>query len=99
VFSRTDTVTDSETFYSSTLDLFDNADEQGEVKDLVAWWNWYVDHQASANVRLIGSFVSQVFPNYSTAKRPIATGSALARIRARQAALKDATNASALHHA
>jgi hypothetical protein len=39
VFSRTDTVTDSETFYSSILDLFDDAQEQDEVRDLVAWWN------------------------------------------------------------
>ena len=39
VFLRTDTVTDSETFYSSILDLFDDAQEQDEVRDLVAWWN------------------------------------------------------------
>jgi hypothetical protein len=42
IFSRTDTVTDSETFYSSILDLFDDVEEQGEVKDLIAWWNRYV---------------------------------------------------------
>ena len=40
VFLRTDTATDSERFYNSVLDLFDDIDEQEEVKDLVAWWNW-----------------------------------------------------------
>jgi hypothetical protein len=39
VFSRSDTATDSERFYNSILDLFDDSDEQEEVNDLVAWWN------------------------------------------------------------
>lgn len=39
VFSRTDTATDSERFYNSIVDLFDDVDEQEEVNDLVVWWN------------------------------------------------------------
>lgn len=39
VFSRTDTVTDSETFYTSILDLLLDVREQKEVDDLVKWWN------------------------------------------------------------
>lgn len=39
VFSRTDTATDSERFYNSVLDLFDDVDEQEEVNELVVWWN------------------------------------------------------------
>ncbi|KIM71880.1 hypothetical protein PILCRDRAFT_16629 [Piloderma croceum F 1598] len=39
IFSRTDTVTDSERFYGSIRDLFDDADEQEEVNDLLMWWN------------------------------------------------------------
>lgn len=39
VFSRTDTVTDSERFYGSVLDLFDDADEKQEVNELILWWN------------------------------------------------------------
>jgi hypothetical protein len=39
VFSRTDAVTDSETFYHSLLDLFEDPDEKGEVTDLLVWWN------------------------------------------------------------
>ncbi|KAG1817898.1 hypothetical protein EV424DRAFT_1540254 [Suillus variegatus] len=35
VFSRTDTVTDSETFYHSILDLFEDPDERGEVTNLL----------------------------------------------------------------
>ncbi|RDB14672.1 hypothetical protein Hypma_016576 [Hypsizygus marmoreus] len=38
-FSRTDTVTDSERFYISLLDILDDVDEQHEVSQLLAWWN------------------------------------------------------------
>jgi hypothetical protein len=41
VFSRTDTVTDSERFYTTVLDLFDDIEEQVEVNDLETWWNRY----------------------------------------------------------
>jgi hypothetical protein len=33
-------VTDSETFYSSILEVFDDPEEQEKVKDLLLWWNW-----------------------------------------------------------
>jgi len=39
VFSRSDLATDSERFYNSILDLFDDPDEKREVSDLVVWWN------------------------------------------------------------
>jgi hypothetical protein len=39
VFSRTDTVTDSERFYDTVLDLFEDVEEQQEVNDLLMWWN------------------------------------------------------------
>jgi hypothetical protein len=39
VFSRTDTVTDSERFYNTVLDLFDDIEEKEEVNDLLTWWN------------------------------------------------------------
>ena len=39
VFSRTDTVTDSERFYNSLLELLEDLDEQQEVNELVVWWN------------------------------------------------------------
>jgi hypothetical protein len=41
MFSRTDTVTDLETFYTLVLDLLEDEDEKEEVKDLIAWWNRY----------------------------------------------------------
>jgi hypothetical protein len=34
-----DTVTDSERFYNSILDVFEDLDEKQEVDDLVVWWN------------------------------------------------------------
>jgi hypothetical protein len=72
VFSRTDTATDSERFYNSVLDLFEDADEREEVNSLIMWWN------------------RQIFPNYSSAHRPVCKNSALAKIRAKRAALKSA---------
>ncbi|KAG1767596.1 hypothetical protein EV702DRAFT_1182097 [Suillus placidus] len=39
VFSCTDTITDSERFYNSILDFFEDPDEKQEVDDLAVWWN------------------------------------------------------------
>jgi hypothetical protein len=39
VFSRTDRETDSETFYTSVLELLEDPEEQDEVKSLMLWWN------------------------------------------------------------
>ncbi|TEB31483.1 hypothetical protein FA13DRAFT_1629042, partial [Coprinellus micaceus] len=39
VFCRTDKEMDSEAFYTSILELFEDPEEQDEVKDLLAWWN------------------------------------------------------------
>ena len=41
VFSRSDLATDSERFYNSVLLLFDDAEEQDEVDELLVWWNRY----------------------------------------------------------
>ncbi|KAG1892965.1 uncharacterized protein F5891DRAFT_1209452 [Suillus fuscotomentosus] len=42
VFSRTDTTTDSETFYHSLLDLLEDPDEYKEIDELLTWWNRYI---------------------------------------------------------
>lgn len=39
VFSRTDTATDSETFYTSILQFLDDPEEKSEVDELMTWWN------------------------------------------------------------
>jgi hypothetical protein len=39
VFSRTNRETDSETFYTSVLELLEDPEEQDEVKPLMLWWN------------------------------------------------------------
>ncbi|THH06871.1 hypothetical protein EW146_g9483 [Bondarzewia mesenterica] len=39
IFSRTDIVTDSEHFYTSILELFEDIEEQEEVSALIVWWN------------------------------------------------------------
>ncbi|RXW22181.1 hypothetical protein EST38_g3669 [Candolleomyces aberdarensis] len=38
-FCRTDTETDSESFYTSVLELFEDSEEQEEVQELLTWWN------------------------------------------------------------
>ncbi|EGN92219.1 hypothetical protein SERLA73DRAFT_66102, partial [Serpula lacrymans var. lacrymans S7.3] len=42
VFSRTDTITDSEGFFNSILGLLQDPNEIEEDNDLLAWWNQYV---------------------------------------------------------
>lgn len=39
VFSRTDSETDSETFYTSVIELLEDPQEQDEVRPLMLWWN------------------------------------------------------------
>ncbi|KAG1893986.1 uncharacterized protein F5891DRAFT_962141, partial [Suillus fuscotomentosus] len=55
VFSRTDTSTDSETFYHSLLDLFEDPDESKEVDELLTWWNRQVFPTSSAAKRPISA--------------------------------------------
>ena len=42
VFSRTDTVPDSEIFYNSVIELFDGLKKLEEINKLLTWWNQYV---------------------------------------------------------
>ena len=42
VFSRTDSVTDSERFYNTVLELFELPEEREEIDSLLTWWNRYV---------------------------------------------------------
>ena len=41
VFTRSDTVTDSERFYNTIVDLLNDRDESYEVDQLLVWWNRY----------------------------------------------------------
>jgi hypothetical protein len=87
VFTRSDTVTDSERFYTSILGLLEDQDEVKEVDDLLAWWNRLVLH-----VHLflfISHYFRQIFPNYSQPSRPLSKHSALAKIKAKRAAIKE----------
>jgi hypothetical protein len=34
-------VPDSETFYASILELFEDPEEKGDVAELLVWWNRY----------------------------------------------------------
>ncbi|KAG1802174.1 uncharacterized protein HD556DRAFT_1429771 [Suillus plorans] len=48
VFSCTDTVTDSENFYHSILDLLEDPDEIEEVTDLMTWWTSHMFPNSSS---------------------------------------------------
>jgi hypothetical protein len=89
VFSRTDTATDSERFYNSVLDLFEDVEEQKEVNDLMTWWNRLVlILRNSCFSQLMSRVVRQIFPSYSSARRAVCKNSALARIKEKRAELK-----------
>jgi hypothetical protein len=63
VFSRTDTTTDSETFYHSLLDLFEDPEESKEVDDLLTWWNRYFLLLFVISLRLMHCYVpAKCFP-------------------------------------
>ncbi|KAJ3538827.1 hypothetical protein NMY22_g5004 [Coprinellus aureogranulatus] len=55
VFSRTDRETDSETFYTSVLELLEDPLEQDEVKPLLTWWNQRIFPSFSTARRLAPS--------------------------------------------
>jgi hypothetical protein len=87
VFSRTDTITDSEKFYNTILDLLDDPDEKKEVDDLITWWNRFV-HNNLYNLLIYNNHShSRVFPA-SSARPMVALNSALGKIREKRAALK-----------
>jgi hypothetical protein len=62
VFSRTDSVTDSERFYNSILELFDDVDEREEVDDLLVWWNRYNSNMVTVYSpdKFIGKFFQAI---------------------------------------
>jgi len=80
-------VTDSETFYSSILELLEDPDERLEVVELLIWWNRYLSLfgalQSTDNPTL-----SQIFPHHANPSRVVAKNSALARIKEKRAAQK-----------
>jgi hypothetical protein len=88
VFSRTDTVTDSERFYNSILDFLEDPDKKEEVNELLTWWNW------CAILAFIRHFLHlkldhrQIFPSYSSARPPPVRDCPLARLREKRSALK-----------
>ena len=67
VFCRLDTVSDSERFYLSVLELFNDVEELNEVNDLLAWWNRYEEFHLVLSwrwkvIHVIQTSVSQSAP-------------------------------------
>jgi hypothetical protein len=90
VFSRTDTVTDSENFYHSILDLLEDPDESEEVVDLMTWWTRFVIDLV-INCTLT-PWHRRIFPNSSSSQRDVSKNSALSKIREKRAALQARAN-------
>ena len=92
MFSRTDTVTDSDCFYNSILELFDDIEEQEEVWELIEWWNRYVRWEL-ADIRNINLMrYRQIFPNYISTRRPLPMNSMLVKIKEHRGAKRAAQN-------
>jgi hypothetical protein len=90
VFSRTDTVTDSERFYNSVLDFLEEPDEKEEVDELLTWWNRCAiitppDRHFASHILWCHR---QIFPSYSSARPLPVRDCPLARLREKRAALK-----------
>ena len=85
-------VTNSNWFYNSILELFDDIEEQEEVRELIEWWNRYV-HWESADIRNLNLMhYRQIFPNYISTRQSFPINSMLAEIKERRAAKKAAQN-------
>lgn len=78
-------MTDSERFYNTVLDLFDDVEEQVEVNELLTWWNRCVIYCSLFDP--VSCLYSQVFPSYSSAGRMPCRNSALARIKQKRSEL------------
>lgn len=91
VFSRTDTVTDTERFYHVCLNVLSDVEEKKEVDELVEWWNRCVVITDLSYHRKLTSLMlaSRIFPTAAPAtSRNIPENSGLARLKQRRAALK-----------
>ena len=87
-----DMVTNSNWFYNSILELFDDIEEQEEVRELIEWWNRYV-HWESADIRNLNLMCyRQIFPNYISTRRTFPINSTLAKIKECRAAKKATQN-------
>ncbi|KAG0701182.1 hypothetical protein DFH29DRAFT_982831 [Suillus ampliporus] len=70
VFSRTNTVTDSENFYHSILDLLEDPDESQEVVDLMMWWTRRIFPNSSSSQRSL----SKIWEKHAVLRARAATG-------------------------
>lgn len=87
MFSRTDTVTDSEFFYNLVIDLLEDEGEHAEVADLMKWWNRLGSLRKCFRTRLLTSaspLHSQVFPTHVNHARTVHEDSVIAKIKERR---------------
>lgn len=86
VFSRSDTITDSEGFYNSVLELFYDIEEKQEVDSLLLWWDQWKHFSALMRLERLRWICSRrVFPSASSGQQIRSKNSALARIKEKRA--------------
>lgn len=94
VFSWTNTVTDSEHFYNSVLDYFEDIDEQQEVQELLIWWNRYAQLLVCNCLNVFKLTIlcgcRQIFPSHSSTQSASTKDSAHAIMKEKQALQKQA---------
>lgn len=83
MFARSNCVTDSERFYNTIMDLFLEVRELGEINQLIAWWNVYVEYFYSVVCNPSHRF-RQIFPGAMSQDDSIAEDAPLAMIRKRR---------------
>ncbi|KAH6885583.1 hypothetical protein BKA70DRAFT_1444974 [Coprinopsis sp. MPI-PUGE-AT-0042] len=68
IFSRSDTITDSERFYNSLISLMEDPEEQAEVKVLLRWWDSQIFPLATAK-RSVSSCGDTVYAKIKEKRR------------------------------
>lgn len=81
-------MTDSERFYNTVVDFFEDVEERVEVNELLVWWNRYAHTLLALGFMLRIVLCRQIFPAYSSARPAISKDSALAKLKAKRLALR-----------
>lgn len=97
VFSRTDTTTDSEHFYDSTLEILEDPEEQQEVQALMKWWNMWALYNTIQKFKLLNMILSinnrHIFPNHVSGLHAPKKDCVISKIQEKRARAKAAAAA------
>ena len=99
VFLRTDTMTDSECFYNSTLEILEDPEEQQEVQALMKWWNMWALYNTIQKLKLLNMILlinnRHIFPNHVSGLCAPKKDCVISKIREKRARAKAAATTTA----